>query len=93
MKALLLPQELARYADAVVKVGLSIGPGDDLIVTCQPAHRELAVAIVEAAYRARARSVEVEYVDPFIRAAYLRRRRTRRSATSRRGAPRACAHP
>jgi len=72
VKALLLPQELARYADAVVKVGLSIGPGDDLIVTCQPAHRELAVAIVEAAYRARARSVEVEYVDPFIRAAYLR---------------------
>jgi len=72
VKPLLPPEDLARYADAVVKVGLSIGRDDDLIVTCQPAHRELAVAIVEAAYRAKARSVEVEYVDPLIRAAYLR---------------------
>ena len=72
MKPLLPPAELARYADAVVKVGLAIGRGDDLIVTCQPAHRELAVAVTEAAYRAKARSVEVDYVDPYIRAAYLR---------------------
>ena len=72
MKPLLPPKDLERYANAVVKVGLSIVRGDDLIVTCQPAHRELAVAVVEAAYRAKARSVEVEYVDPFIRAAYLR---------------------
>lgn len=72
MKPLLPPQDLARYADAVVKVGLAIGRDDDLIVTCQPAHRELAIAIVEAAYRAKARSVEVDYVDPLVRAAYLR---------------------
>ena len=72
MKPLLPPQDLGRYADAVVKVGLAISRGDDLIVTCQPAHRELAIAIIEAAYRANARSVDVEYVDPLIRAAYLR---------------------
>jgi aminopeptidase len=71
VKPLLQPDELARYADAVVKVGLSIGKDDDLIVTCQPAHSELAAALVEAAYRARARSVEIDYVDPAIRAAYL----------------------
>ena len=71
MKPLLPPEELARYADAVVKVGLSIGKDDDLIVTCQPAHRELAVAIVEAGYRAKARSVEIDFVDPLVRAAYL----------------------
>src|SRR5438270_649978 len=71
VKALLPPDELARYADAVVKVGLAIGRGDDLIVTCQPAHREFAVAVVEAAYRAKARSVEVDYVDPYVRRAYL----------------------
>jgi aminopeptidase len=53
-------------------VGLGIGAGDDLIVTCQPAHRELAVAVVEAAYKAKARSVEVDYVDPWVREAYLR---------------------
>ena len=72
MKGLLRQEDLARYADAVVKVGLSVGRGDDLLVTCQPLHRELAVAVVEAAYRARVRSVEVEYVDPLVRAAYLR---------------------
>jgi aminopeptidase len=71
VKPLLQPDELARYADAVVRVGLSIGKDDDLIVTCQPAHRELAVALVEAAYRAKARSVEIDYVDPLIKAAYL----------------------
>ena len=45
-------QLYARYADAVVKVGLSLGRGDYLLVTCQPAHREFAVALVEAGYRA-----------------------------------------
>jgi aminopeptidase len=69
---LLRPEELARYADAVVKVGIALGSGDDLLVTCQPAPRELAVAVVEAGYRAGARSVDVEYADPLVRAAYLR---------------------
>jgi Leucyl aminopeptidase (aminopeptidase T) len=72
MKGLLRPEELARYADAVVKVGLSLGRGDDLLVTCQPAHREFAVALVEAGYRVGARNVDVEYSDPLVRAAYLR---------------------
>jgi aminopeptidase len=69
---LLESDQLARYADAVVKVGISVGRGDDLLVTCQPAHREFAVALVEAGYRAGARSVDVEYLDPLVRAAYLR---------------------
>jgi aminopeptidase len=68
----LRPEELARYADAVVKVGISLGRGDDLLVTCQPAHRELAVALVEAAYRIGARNVDIDYTDPLVRAAYLR---------------------
>ena len=51
---------------------LSVGRGDDLLVTCQPAHREFAVALVEAGYRAGARSVDVDYLDPLVRAAYLR---------------------
>jgi aminopeptidase len=68
----LKPDELARYADAVVKVGLSLGRGDYLLVTCQPAHREFAVALVEAGYRAGACNVDVDYADPLVRAAYLR---------------------
>ena len=66
------PAELARYADAVVKVGLSLGRGDYLLVTCQPAHREFAVALVEAGYRAGACNVDIDYADPLVRAAYLR---------------------
>ena len=72
MRPLLQPQQLARYADAVVKVGLALGRGDYLLVTCQPAHREFAVALVEAGYRAGARNVDVEYADPLVRAAYLK---------------------
>jgi len=72
VQALLEPEQLARYADAVVKVGISVGRGDDLLVTCQPSHREFAVALVEAGYRAGARSVDIEYHDPLVRAAYLR---------------------
>jgi aminopeptidase len=72
MKGLLEAEELARYADAIVKVGISVGRDDDLLVNCQPAHREFAVAIVEAGYRAGARNVDVDYSDPLVRAAYLR---------------------
>ena len=72
MKPLLPSEELARYADAVVKIGIAFGRGDDLLVTCQPAHREFAVALVEAGYRAGAHTVDVEYSDPLVRAAYLR---------------------
>ena len=72
VRGLLPPKELARYADAVVKVGISLGRGDDLLITCQPAHREFAVALVESAYGVGARTVDVDYVDPLVRAAYLR---------------------
>ena len=72
MEQLLEAEQLARYADAVVKIGISVGRDDDLLINCQPAHREFAVALVEAGYRAGARSVDVEYVDPLVRAAYLR---------------------
>lgn len=72
MKPLLPVDDLERYADAAVRVGVGLHKGDDLIVQCHPAHRELAVAIVESAYRAKARTVEINYADPFIRAAKLR---------------------
>jgi aminopeptidase len=72
VKPLLPAEDVARYADVAVKVGLSLRKGDDLILLCQPAHREFAVAIVEAAYRAGAQSVDVIINDPFVRAARLR---------------------
>jgi aminopeptidase len=72
VKPLLPAEEIARYADVAVKVGLSLRKGDDLILLCQPAHREFAVAVLEAAYRAGAHSVDVLINDPVIRAARLR---------------------
>jgi aminopeptidase len=72
VKTLLRPEETARYADAVVSVGLSLRKGDDLILLCQPAHREFAAAIIEAAYRAGAHAVDVMLTDPVLRAARLR---------------------
>ncbi len=64
--------ELARYAEAMLEASLSFRRGDRLIVTAEPAHRTLAVALVEAAYRAGALSAEVLYADPLVRAARLR---------------------
>ena len=55
---------LARYADAIVRDGLLIGPGDTLAVHPEPIQRELAVALTEAGYRAGARFVDVLETDP-----------------------------
>ena len=73
--ALLAPEELERYADAIVVGCLAVGEGDQLFVTGEPAHRELAVAPANSAYRAGAKLVEVLYGDPYVRAARLRHAR------------------
>jgi len=57
---------LARYADAIVRDGLQIGPGDVLAVHPEPIQREFAIALTEAGYRAGARYVDVLEVDPRI---------------------------
>jgi aminopeptidase len=66
------PAELARYADAIVGAALDTRPGDVLIVTAEPGHRELAVGVVEAAYRAGGKHAEVQVTDPLVRAAQIR---------------------
>ena len=65
-------ERLARYADAVVRSCLKVDPGDALFVQGQPAHRELMVALAEAAYRAGAAEANVEYVDNLVAAARIR---------------------
>jgi aminopeptidase len=61
---ILPPDQLRRYADAIAKASLGIKKGDVLVVTGEPAHRELMLAIAEAGYRAGAVSVDVDYSDP-----------------------------
>lgn len=74
-EALLEPEQLERYADAIVVGCLDVGPGQQLFVSCEPAHRELAVALADSAYRAGAKLVEVLYDDAQVRAARLRHAR------------------
>jgi aminopeptidase len=66
------PEQLGRYADAVVQACLGVGEGELLIVRALPEERELAVALAEAGYRAGARYVDVFYDDPRARAARVR---------------------
>src|SRR5438093_468643 len=41
-------EQLARYADGIVKGSLAVTKGETLVVQAEPAHRELAIALVEA---------------------------------------------
>jgi aminopeptidase len=68
---ILEPAELRRYADAIVKASLGVVKGDTLLVTAEPAHRELAVAVVESGYRAGARICELLYAEPLATRARL----------------------
>lgn len=65
------PDELRRYADMVVRSCISVRRGDIVVVRPSIDHRELAIALTEAAYRAGAAIVEVEYEDPELTAARL----------------------
>ena len=64
--------ELERYAEMIVRGCIAFRRGDTLVQRVSIAHRELAVAIAEAAYRAGAAAVEVEYDDPRVVAARIR---------------------
>ncbi|MGH3104766.1 MAG: aminopeptidase [Gaiellaceae bacterium] len=70
--AVLPPEQLKRYADAVVRACLGIAEGEQLLVRTHPAQREFAIALVEAGYRAGAGLVDVAYEDPQVRAARVR---------------------
>jgi aminopeptidase len=67
--------ELERYADAVTRGCLALRDGDTLFVQGQPGHRELMVGLAEAAYRAGARYVELQYLDARVQAARVRHAR------------------
>ena len=69
---LLQPDQLRRYADAIVKAGVSLGDGETLVIRGEHAHRELMVALAEAAYRKGATAVDVITADPLVMRARLR---------------------
>jgi aminopeptidase len=60
-----------RYAEAIVGTCLGVAAGEVVVVRGEPAHRELVVALTEAAYRAGARHVDAWYLDPRVRRARI----------------------
>src|SRR3954471_6811866 len=57
------PAELRRYAEMIVRGCIAFRRGDSLIEMVNLGHRDLAVAVAEAAYRAGALTVDVQYED------------------------------
>jgi aminopeptidase len=66
------PDELRRYAEMIVKGCVAFRRGDTLVQRVSIAHRELVVAVAEAAYRAGATAVDVEYDDSRVYAARIK---------------------
>jgi aminopeptidase len=72
MQGPMKPDELRRYAEMIVKGCIAFRRGDTLLQRVNIAHRELAVALAEAAYRRGAAAVDVEYDDARVYAARIR---------------------
>ena len=66
------PAALARYADLLAVTCLALERDDILFLSAHTEHRELVVALTEAAYRAGARLVDVGYDEPRAAAARVR---------------------
>ena len=64
--------ELRRYAEMIVKGCIALKRGDTVLVRPAIAHRGLAVAVAEAAYRHGAVFVDVDYEDARVFAARIR---------------------
>jgi aminopeptidase len=62
---------LAAYARLLVRAGVNLAEGQDLLVDAQLEHAPLARAIAEEAYAAGARYVDVTYGDRWVHRAYV----------------------
>jgi aminopeptidase len=62
---------LAAYARLLVRAGVNLGEGQDLLVDAQLEHAPLARAIAEEAYAAGARYVDVSYGDRWVHRAFV----------------------
>ena len=64
-------EALEAYARLVVRVGVNVRPGQEVLIGGQVDHVPFVRAIAEEAYRAGARHVDVDYRDPWIRRALV----------------------
>lgn len=61
-----LAEKQAAYADLLVRIGINVQPGQRVRVRAEMAHRHLAQLVTQAAYRAGADFVHVEWIDPML---------------------------
>jgi aminopeptidase len=71
MRGPMKPGELARYAEMIVTGCIAVSRGDTIVIRANPAHRELVVALGEAAYRRGAAYVEQDVEDARLTAARI----------------------
>ncbi len=64
-----MDERYARLADLVVRVGANVQPDQIVSVGCEPGKEPLTRAAAEAAYRAGARFVDVQWFDPWVKRA------------------------
>ncbi len=63
LPVVLSDEALGRYADAIVRSCVALRAGETLLIDCEPAHRELAIALAHSAYAVGAQVVDVVYSD------------------------------
>jgi aminopeptidase len=64
-------EQLERYADLVVRVGINIEPGQPVLINAAVEHAAVVRALARAAYRGGASRVEVRYTDDYVRRALI----------------------
>jgi aminopeptidase len=60
---------LEKYARLVVRVGVNVQPGQEVVISALPEQSDAARAIADEAYRVGASRVEITYDDPFVKRA------------------------
>jgi aminopeptidase len=60
---------LEKYARLVVRVGVNVQPGQEVVINALPEQADAARAIAEEAYRVGASRVSIQYDDPFLQRA------------------------
>ena len=63
---------LEKYARLVVRVGVNVQPGQEVVVNCLPEQADAARALAEEAYRVGASRVSIDYGDPHLQRAAVR---------------------
>jgi aminopeptidase len=57
---------LEKYARLIVRVGVNVQPGQEVVINAVPEQADTARAVMAEAYRVGASRVSIEYVDPHV---------------------------